>query len=48
MRPRLVDWTLFALAASVAASGFAAWLLADGLAGPIIVAHAAAGASSRA
>lgn len=43
MRPRLVDWTLFGLAAFVAASGFASWLLLDGYAAPLIVIHAAAG-----
>jgi hypothetical protein len=43
MRPRLVDWTLFALAAFVAASGFAAWLLLDAQAAPLIVIHAVAG-----
>ncbi len=43
MRPRLVDWTLFALATFVAASGFASWLLLDEQAAPLIAIHAAAG-----
>jgi DMSO/TMAO reductase YedYZ molybdopterin-dependent catalytic subunit len=43
MRPRLVDWTLFALTAFIAGSGFASWLLLDPEAAPIIVIHAAAG-----
>jgi hypothetical protein len=43
MRPRLVDWTLFALVTFVAASGFAAWLLVDDNAALLIVAHAALG-----
>ncbi len=43
MRPRLVDWTLFALTAFIAGSGFASWLLLDPQAAPVIVIHAAAG-----
>lgn len=43
MRPRLVDWTLFALTAFIAGSGFASWLLLDPQAAPVIIIHAAAG-----
>ena len=43
MRPRWVDWTLFALTAFIAGSGFASWLLLDPQAAPIIVIHAVAG-----
>ncbi len=43
MRPRLVDWTLFALATFAAGSGFGAWVLLDAQAVPVIVVHAVAG-----
>ncbi|PJF47589.1 MAG: sulfite oxidase [Chloroflexi bacterium] len=43
MRPRLVDWTLFALATFAAGSGFGAWVLLDAQAAPVIAVHAAVG-----
>jgi DMSO/TMAO reductase YedYZ molybdopterin-dependent catalytic subunit len=43
MRPRLVDWTLYALAATTAITGLGSWLIADWEGRLIFYAHMAAG-----
>jgi hypothetical protein len=43
MRPRVVDWTLYGLAAIAALTGFGAWLVTDQHSRAILTAHAVAG-----
>jgi DMSO/TMAO reductase YedYZ molybdopterin-dependent catalytic subunit len=43
MRPRLVDWTLYALTVVAVLTGFGAWLVVDQDSRPILTAHAIAG-----
>ena len=43
MRPRLVDWTLYALTATAALTGFGAWLVVDQDSRTVLTAHAIAG-----
>jgi uncharacterized protein YhhL (DUF1145 family) len=43
MRPRVVDWTLYALVAAVTITGVGSWLIADWEGRLIFYAHAAAG-----
>lgn len=43
MRPRLVDWTLYALVAAAVVTGLGSWLITDGQGRLIFYAHAVAG-----